>query len=593
MTGPGSRLGIDFGTSTTVAVLRRADGRAEQLLFDGSPLLPSAVLLGTDGRLYTGRDAAHLARSAPERLEPNPKRRIDERAVLLGDAEVPVTDLLAAVLGRVAAEAARAAGPVRAATLTHPVDWGPGRRAMLTAAAHRAGFADVDLIAEPVAAAVAFAALHGEAHFGGGHLLVYDLGAGTCDVTLLRRGPGGWEPVADAGLGNVGGLDVDAAIVAHLETVYGRLWTDPASRLRLWDDVRSAKEMLSRASGTVVMVPALGREVPLGREQLEELARPVLRPTVAMTAELLRTARVHPSRVGGVFLVGGSSRTPLVATLLHEALGIAPVVAEQPELVVANGALRSQPPAPAAAPAAHPAPAATAEPDPEPLPRVAPARRRRGLLPVLVAVVSLVVAFAAFATYMTITTNEDDGGGGSGPSVAPAKYDLTKAPEDLCAILDLTPFAALYETPERPAVPSRNVTGQLGIASCEAVRVHQKGAIRAIFGASVSVRADPTLVPVDYRQIVADTARVNDAPAAVPDLGEESVVFAMKDSSKRLATDLTLVVGVRESNLVWTLRLTLTRSDAAGWSDKDKQDLRDRLVAVTRTALPKVTAELS
>jgi hypothetical protein len=333
--------------------------------------------------------------------------------------------------------------------------------------------------------------------------------------------------------------------------------------------------------------------VPLGREQLEELARPVLRPTVAMTAELLRTARVHPSRVGGVFLVGGSSRTPLVATLLHEALGIAPVVAEQPELVVANGALRSQPPAPAAAPAAHPAPAATAEPDPEPLPRVAPARRRRGLLPVLVAVVSLVVAFAAFATYMTITTNEDDGGGGSGPSVAPAKYDLTKAPEDLCAILDLTPFAALYETPERPAVPSRNVTGQLGIASCEAVRVHQKGAIRAIFGASVSVRADPTLVPVDYRQIVADTARVNDAPAAVPDLGEESVVFAMKDSSKRLATDLTLVVGVRESNLVWTLRLTLTRSDAAGWSDKDKQDLRDRLVAVTRTALPKVTAELS
>src|SRR5689334_17534492 len=133
------RLGIDFGTSTTIGMLRWPDGRVRPLLFDGSPLLSSAVLLGTDGQLHTGRDAAHLARSAPERLEPNPKRRIDERAVLLGDTEVPVPELIATVLRRVANEARQVARGVQDVTLTHPTGWGPGRRAVLLDAAERAG----------------------------------------------------------------------------------------------------------------------------------------------------------------------------------------------------------------------------------------------------------------------------------------------------------------------------------------------------------------------------------------------------------------------------------------------------------------------
>ncbi|MEV0129333.1 Hsp70 family protein [Dactylosporangium sp. NPDC050688] len=335
----GFRLGVDFGTSTTIAMLRRPDGRVQPLLFDGSPLLSSAVLLGPDGRLHTGRDAAHLARSAPERLEPNPKRRVDDTSVLLGDAEVGVRDLVASVLQRVAVEAARVAGPVGGVTLTHPANWGTGRRAVLVEAARQAGFTDVDLVAEPVAAATYLAATRGAELPVGACVVVYDLGAGTCDVTLLRRSAQGFEPVASDGLNDVGGLDVDATVVAFLEATYGTLWTSPATRRQLWDDVRSAKEMLSRASGTVVMIPALGKEVPLGREQLEGLARPVLRQTVSMTRAMLTEAAVPPSAIAGLFLVGGSSRIPLVATMLHEALGIAPVVAEQPELVVAEGSL--------------------------------------------------------------------------------------------------------------------------------------------------------------------------------------------------------------------------------------------------------------
>ncbi|GAA3207091.1 Hsp70 family protein [Dactylosporangium siamense] len=345
----GFRLGVDFGTSTTIAMLRRPDGRVQPLLFDGSPLLSSAVLLGPDGRLHTGRDAAHLARSAPERLEPNPKRRVDDTSVLLGDREIGVRELVAAVLQRVAIEAARVAGPVTAVTLTHPANWGTGRRAVLVEAARQAGFADVDLVAEPVAAATYLAETRGAQLPFGACVVVYDLGAGTCDVTVLRRAAQGFEPVASDGLNDVGGLDVDATVVAFLQATYGTLWTDATTRRQLWEDVRSAKEMLSRASGTVVMVPALGKEVPLGREQLEGLARPVLRQTISMTRALLTEAAVPPSAIAGLFLVGGSSRIPLVATMLHESIGIAPVVAEQPELVVAEGALYATgtPPQPA------------------------------------------------------------------------------------------------------------------------------------------------------------------------------------------------------------------------------------------------------
>jgi hypothetical protein len=78
-----SRLGIDFGNTHTVAVLGDANGRTEPLMFDASFLLPSDVFAGTDGELLTGRDAQRHGKADPARLEPNPKRRIDDGAVLL------------------------------------------------------------------------------------------------------------------------------------------------------------------------------------------------------------------------------------------------------------------------------------------------------------------------------------------------------------------------------------------------------------------------------------------------------------------------------------------------------------------------------
>src|SRR2546421_12110634 len=105
------RLGVDFGTSNTVAVLAGPDGSTRPLLFDGSELLPSAVCAEpSTGALLTGRGATHGALAYPMGYEPNPKRCIDEAAVLLGGAEVAVVDLIGAVLARVVDEARRVIG---------------------------------------------------------------------------------------------------------------------------------------------------------------------------------------------------------------------------------------------------------------------------------------------------------------------------------------------------------------------------------------------------------------------------------------------------------------------------------------------------
>jgi hypothetical protein len=346
---------VDFGTSNTVAVLGLPDGRVRPLLFDASPTLPSSVFLDPAGGLLVGRDAVHSARTSPDRFEPNPKRRVDEHAVLLGDAEVPVVDLVTAVLSRVAGEAHRVAGgPIGAVTLTHPAAWAQTRRRVLVDAAGRAGIPPTALVAEPVAAADSFLAVSGDAVPVGACVVVYDLGAGTFDASVVRRTPGGFDVIAAEGLNQAGGLDIDAAVTSYLGAhlagrdggAFARLLNPTTTEERranrlLWEDVRNAKELLSRATHTQVHVPLVGVDVPLGRDQFELLARPILDATVNATRAAVNSAQVRPADVAGIFLVGGGSRIPLVSTLLSQAFGRTPTATEQPELVVAEGGLRA------------------------------------------------------------------------------------------------------------------------------------------------------------------------------------------------------------------------------------------------------------
>jgi molecular chaperone DnaK len=384
-----TRLGIDFGTSHTVAVLAVDGGEPAPLLFDGSPLLPSAVCLGAGGRILVGRDALHTAIAAPAAFEPNPKLRLDAETVLLDGVEVPVRDLVAAVLERVGQEATRVGGGSPSETvLTCPAGWGATRRAVLLAAA--SDLPAPRLLDEPVAAAYRFAG----AVPVGEPFLVYDFGGGTFDASVVRRTPDGFAVVASEGLVDCGGLDVDAAVVAHLAATFGA--RDPARWARLahpvtavdrrasrqlWDGVRGAKEMLSRAATTYVHVPLFDTDAPLGRDEFDALAAPVIARTVAACSSVVATAG---GRVGAVFLAGGSSRMPAVATALHRALGIAPTVVDQPELVVAQGSVLSTP---AASSVAAIAPTV-------PLPAPVPPRRRRVAAAAGLAVVALAALIA-------------------------------------------------------------------------------------------------------------------------------------------------------------------------------------------------------
>ncbi|MFG2043910.1 Hsp70 family protein [Dactylosporangium sp. NPDC048998] len=346
-------LGVDFGTSSTVAVVGLNDGRVVPLLFGETPLLPSAVCVMPGGGLLVGRDAVQASRGRPEAFEPHPKARIDDGEVLLGERAVRVAELIGAVLRRVRDEALRVVGAtVDRLVLTHPAGWGARRRQTLREAAAIAGLPPAVLVAEPVAAAAYYVyALNREVPVGR-CLVVYDFGAGTFDASVVRRTAGGFEVLAEAGILDAGGLDVDAAIVAHLGATYGAgapdgwrrliapaISADRRLSLTFWDDVRIGKEALSRNAMTTIFMPILELEAVLGREQLDHLARPLLERTVTATRLAIRNAGIRAEDIAAVFLVGGSSRMPLAATLLHQSLGVAPTVIEQPELVVASGTL--------------------------------------------------------------------------------------------------------------------------------------------------------------------------------------------------------------------------------------------------------------
>jgi molecular chaperone HscA len=369
MSRDGFAIGVDLGTSNTVAVIRWPDGRTRPLLYDGAPILPSGVFLDESGRLHVGRDAQRMAQLDPARFEPNPKRRIDEAAVLLGDREVPVVDLLAAILGAVARGAVEAVGFLPPAVLTHPAAWGQRRRETLVTAAGRAGWPPFRLVPEPVTATRYFADVLRRPVPVGGSLAVFDFGGGTLDIAVVRRESGGFAVLGSGGIPDLGGLDIDAALVAHLSQVLAGVLppalhnptsaTERRDRRAYWEDVRGAKEMLSRTTVAPVAVPGVEQAIHLTREELERVAAPLVRRGVYETAAVIGRCGLHPDQLAGLFLVGGSSRLPLVARMLHAELGVAPTVLEQPELPVAEGAL-AELPMPVATPAAAPAVSARA-----------------------------------------------------------------------------------------------------------------------------------------------------------------------------------------------------------------------------------------
>ncbi|MDG4793493.1 Hsp70 family protein [Micromonospora sp. WMMD1082] len=328
------RLSIDCGGATTVGVLAWADGGASVLSFDGVPFLPSALYVAADGRVWTGQRAWQAAEEQPSRLIPSPRRPADGELVVDG-TRVEAVELAAAPLRRVAAEAERVVGgPVRDVRLVVPAGWGPRRRTWMRQVAHRAGLVQPRLVEVPVAVAEQLAGT-GVRLPVGSSVVVVDVGAGA-EVTVLRRGPVGFEVLATLADPAAGGASVDAALAAVL-TDGQDASGDGVGPWAAVECVRVAKEALVSYSAVTVLFAGQA-PVVANRAMLDEAARPVVRRVADLAQECIAAAELSAGDLAGIFCVGGSARLPQLDAAIAERTGITPTVVAEPQLVAAFGA---------------------------------------------------------------------------------------------------------------------------------------------------------------------------------------------------------------------------------------------------------------
>jgi molecular chaperone DnaK (HSP70) len=352
-------LVIDFGTSTSSAALVAG---GETILIkepsSGSSSWPSAVYLDDKDVLLVGSLATSRMQVRPACFRSEFKRDLGQDAPLvLGKKRFRPEQLAEKMIGALRAEAVRVHGaPVVRAVLTIPEAYGPAdaRRKLMIEAGEAAGFTAVELISEPVAAALAPPA--GEPFSPGDLILVYDFGGGTFDAALVRIGDFQFEPdvLGHASLEDCGGRDIDAAVnewlskhgPAELAALLVPENPDDAqalaalrSRLELAMVAVSLKHQLS-ASESAVQIFDRVYELTMDRGAFTRLAQPVIMPTVECCRKLLTESGVTQENVRGILLAGGSSKMPAVAEILTAELKPPVRSARDLELSVLLGAAR-------------------------------------------------------------------------------------------------------------------------------------------------------------------------------------------------------------------------------------------------------------
>lgn len=369
----GWTLSVDFGTTNTAAAYALEGQRPWPVrLTTAGDTIPSAVLAGPSG-ILVGPDAIRSMRVWPEAYLESPKLLIGQDAALLGDQEVPVVDLVAALLGRVARKAAQFAGSEvpDEVLLTHPHDWATPRKTALRKAWEATGIAarEVRLVPEPVAAATWLATETEVAE--GAAIGVLDYGGGTYDVAVLRRtsSPGQpWQVLAHGGRADVGGGAIDMLLLRWGREMLDRLGhhevaaalDDPrhiAALRTLQDQVRMAKEQLSEHPDAAIPIEVEGKSAVLTitASEFDRLIEGEVAKATAITERVLRESGLSPDDVRALYLTGGSSHLLALHRALADMLGGRPATLGDPKLCVALGAHLAPRPA-AAARSRQPAP---------------------------------------------------------------------------------------------------------------------------------------------------------------------------------------------------------------------------------------------
>ncbi len=358
-------LGIDLGTTNSLAAVM---GRKAPLVLrdaDGEALVPSVVCFA-DARVRVGREAKALALQHPEQTVHSIKRLIGRAGseldddvkslpyqVARGERGLPrmrfhgkdwsPEAISALILQKVKAVAEAALGrSVRQAVVTVPAYFDDAQRQATKDAAALAGLECLRIVNEPTAASLAFG-IDGNKD---GTVLVYDLGGGTFDVSVLRIQDGVFRVLSTHGDTRLGGDDIDALIAARIATALATQGADaqtedPFVRQALRRAAENLKiELSARAQATLHLdLGAHGsHSFAMSRGELDDLARPLVERSLASVRSALRDAELSPEDIDHVLLVGGSTRMPIVRQSLQDLMGQAPRADVDPDLAVALGA---------------------------------------------------------------------------------------------------------------------------------------------------------------------------------------------------------------------------------------------------------------
>jgi molecular chaperone DnaK len=368
-------VGIDLGTSTS-AVATVEDGRPRIIANRrGRPLTPSLVGFAPDGARVVGDAARVVAEEHPEDVASATKRFIGRRwttelarsaqalvpypllegpngevRVRIAGRVLPLTQISAMILGELKLDAeAHFRRPVNKCVITVPANFDDLQRAATREAAHIAGLNVLRLVNEPTAAAVAY----GLTSNFRGRALVFDLGGGTFDVSILEVENGVFQVKATGGDPLLGGEDFDARLVQWLlerlpESHREAAARDTLSMQRLKVAGELAKRELSYSEAASVSVTGLGDhrpggmltdiEVALSRLDFEQLCEPLSRRCLETCQSLMAEASANPKDFDVVLMVGGMTRVPMVRRLVADYFGRPPVVGVNPDEVVALGA---------------------------------------------------------------------------------------------------------------------------------------------------------------------------------------------------------------------------------------------------------------
>ncbi|MEM6990403.1 MAG: Hsp70 family protein [Myxococcota bacterium] len=336
-------IGIDLGT--TYSLVAHMDGDRAVVLANalGETQTPSAVSIRGD-KVLIGAPARARAVTDPAATFVNFKRDMGtDRVFTHGEHSFRPEELSALVLGQLARDAAATVGPIDEAVVTVPAYFGELQRRATRDACEIAGLTVERIINEPTAAALAYGLDRREREC---RIAVLDLGGGTFDVSVLEIIEGVIEIQGTAGDARLGGEDFLESMVAHLakralETHGHNPCGDPHLRAQFFEICERAKRLLSERDDVEVNVPrhdAQPHPLRVTRTELEGLWQPTLQKMHPPIRRALRDARITPSEIDEVVLVGGSTRMPVVRRLAAELFGKPPLTEISPDEAVAQGA---------------------------------------------------------------------------------------------------------------------------------------------------------------------------------------------------------------------------------------------------------------